>query len=94
MAGTKWATVTPYRAMVSRRWAASLWPPGCATTSRAPVISGRKSSQTETSKPVGVFWSRASPGPIPYLRAIQRSLLTMARWVLGTPLGRPVEPEV
>ncbi len=33
---------------------------GRATTRRAPVISGKNSSQTETSKPTGVFWSTRS----------------------------------
>ena len=40
----------------------SWWPPGRATTRRAPAISGQKNSQTETSKLNGVFCSTRSSG--------------------------------
>ena len=60
----------------------------------APFAEGQKSSQTETSKEKGVLCSTASRGVRLYWRCIQRSRLQMARWVLGAPLGRPVDPEV
>ena len=58
-------------------------------------ISGQKNSQTETSKLNGVFCSTRSlraPGRRP--ACIQSRRLTMPRWVLIAPFGRPVEPEV
>ena len=80
--------------MVSTRYAGSWCPPGRANTSRAPVISGQKNSQTETSKENGVFWSTRSAGVRPYWACIQSSRLTIPRCEFIVPFGRPVEPEV
>src|SRR2546430_1952355 len=60
IAGTKCSTVTPARWITSARYAGSFCPPGLATTSVAPVPSGRKSSHTETSKLLEVFCSTRS----------------------------------
>ena len=68
--------------------------PGRAITSSAPTKSGQNSSQTETSKETGVFWSTRSEELRPYCSCIHSSRLTIPRWVFITPLGRPVEPEV
>ncbi len=92
--GTKWVVVTPSRTIRSRRYAASLCPPGLASTSRAPVMSGQKNSHTDTSKLAGVFCSTTSVPSSRYVRCIQSRRLTMPRCVLGTPFGFPVEPDV
>ena len=63
-------------------------------TRQAPAVSGQKSSQTETSKPIGVFCITRSSALSRYSRCIQSSRLTMPRWVFMAPLGRPVEPDV
>ena len=86
--------VTPSVVMSLRRYAASLWPPGVASTSLAPQRSGQNSSHTDTSKLSGVFCATTSASPMRKRSCIQSSRLAMAPWLFGTPLGRPVEPEV
>ena len=53
-----------------------------------------KNSGIETSKPNGVFCRKRSPASTPKASRIQSRRLTMPRWLLTTPFGRPVEPEV
>ena len=60
----------------------------------APVSSGHRNSQTETSKPNGVFCSTRSAAVSPYAACIQSRRLSSPAWLLPTPLGLPVEPEV
>lgn len=57
------------------------------------MVSGEKSSHTETSKPNGVFWN-TTPLSAPRASGIQRTRLTIDRCSTTTPFGRPVEPEV
>ncbi len=64
MDGTKCRTVTPERAMRSRRYAGSRCPPGIAITIRAPTRNGHSNSQTDTSKVAGVLYSTPSPAAI------------------------------
>jgi hypothetical protein len=92
--GTKWTVVTALSTMSPRRYPGSLWPPGAASTSRAPVTSGQKNSHTDTSKLVGVFCRTTSVGPSGWSFCIQSSRFTMARWLTTTPFGWPVEPDV
>jgi len=63
-------------------------------TMAAPLISGQKNSHTETSKLAGVFCSTRSSAPRPYRACIHSSRLTTLAWLMSTPLGRPVVPEV
>ena len=92
--GTKCSVVTPSATISRRRAAGSRCAPGGAMTRVAPVSSGQRNSQTETSKPNGVFCSTRSAGPSPYCACIQSSRLSSPAWLLPTPFGRPVEPEV
>ena len=67
--GTKCSVVTPCLRIVSTSRAGSRCAPGAASTRRAPVISGQKNSQTETSKLNGVFCSTTSSARQP-IRAL------------------------
>src|SRR5262249_47375846 len=92
--GTKCSVVIPCSLMRNLRYELSRCPSGFATTSRAPVNSGQKNSQTETSKLNGVFCSTQSCFVSRYCSCIQKRRLQMPRCVICTPFGRPVEPEV
>ncbi len=92
--GTKCSTVIRSRWIVSTRYAGSRCPPGRASTSVAPVISGQNSSHTETSKLIGVFCSTRSPAVSPYVACIHCSRLQIPRCVFIAPFGRPVDPDV
>ncbi|GAA3089162.1 hypothetical protein GCM10020001_000120 [Nonomuraea salmonea] len=92
--GTKCATLTRASLISCARYAGSRCPPGLATTSVAPVTSGQKNSQTDTSKPYGVFCSTRSPGSSGSRRCIQASRFTTPACGTTTPFGRPVDPEV
>ncbi len=63
--GTKCSVSTPSRLISATSFAGSRWSPGAATTKRAPLISGQKNSQTDTSKLNGVFCNTVSPTPSP-----------------------------
>ena len=80
--------------IVSARYRLSLCPSGRATTSVAPAISGQKNSHTDTSNENGVFCSTRSVPSSRYASCIHSSRLRIAACTFGTPLGRPVEPEV
>ncbi|MNI11734.1 hypothetical protein D3C73_648890 [compost metagenome] len=58
--GTKCRVLTRYCSIRLTSCAGSRWAPGSATASRAPVISGQKNSQTDTSKLNGVFCKTVS----------------------------------
>ena len=76
------------------RYAASACPSGRAITSAAPVISGQKSSQTDTSKPYGVFCSTRSAAVRPYCACIHCRRLAIPACVFTAPFGCPVDPDV
>ena len=78
------------RASTSPSIASSRW----ASTTRAPVVSGRKSSRTAMSNDSVVTASSRSPAFRPgSVRMLARKLHT-AFCGSTTPLGLPVEPEV
>ncbi|MQY32007.1 hypothetical protein NRB56_76210 [Nocardia sp. RB56] len=92
--GTKCAVVICSAAMISSRYAGSRCPSGLATTRRAPTCNGQKNSHTETSKVAGVFCRTVSDSSRSYSSCIHTRRFTIARCVITTPFGRPVEPEV
>ena len=65
-----------------------------ATITRAPTISGRKSSRAAMSKDKVVMASNVSSATSPGCWRIDIKKLTTARCRICTPLGRPVDPEV
>ena len=93
--GTKCALVIPCRRSEVARWLVeSPSRPVRASTTRAPAVSGRNSSQMETSKLSEVLWRTTSSVRWPQAPCPQCSRFTTARCGTMTPLGWPVEPEV
>ena len=59
-----------------------------------PRLRVPNSSKTETSKLIEVEARTPAISSAEKCPAAQRSMATALRWVMATPLGRPVEPEV
>jgi len=68
--------------------------PGGASTTAPPDTSGAKNSQPAASKLSEVFWMTRSVGESPWVLTVHRTRFRIPSWVITTPLGRPVEPEV
>ncbi len=64
------------------------------TTTVPPRASGRNSSKTERSKVIEVEARTPASSAGVNVSPAQRSSATALRWVIATPFGRPVEPEV
>jgi hypothetical protein len=92
--GVACSTVAPERASSRASEAPAAVSSRLATTTRAPTIRGRKISSTEMSKATVVTASRVSSAVSPGRSRMAARKLTTERWVIATPFGLPVEPEV
>ena len=65
-----------------------------ASINVAPLISGRYNSKPAMSKEIVVIESSLSFSVIPGSKAILKRKFTKFLWVIGTPFGLPVDPDV
>ena len=88
------STVTPSVASSSRKPAGDRVTSRGTTTSRPPWSSAPQISQTEKSKAAEWNIVQTSDGPKPNQWRVAENSRTALACGTGTPLGRPVEPEV
>lgn len=65
-----------------------------ASCTEPPWASGTKTSMVNASKPGEEMPSARVPGPTPRRAAKPVTNATTLRWLVSTPFGRPVEPDV
>ncbi|SCD90287.1 hypothetical protein GA0115247_11692 [Streptomyces sp. PalvLS-984] len=93
-AGTEFHRVTACSSARAAQWAGSPRSPASGRTSAPPTDRGPKMSYTDRSKP---RWARPrirSSGPTAKRWLMSSTVLRAAAWVIITPFGVPVEPEV
>ncbi len=87
--GTELMCVTRFRCGLSRRWTAL-----SSNTTPPPRESGTKNSMTARSKQIELTAATPLRSHSAKIRSASDSIAAQLLCLIGTPLGRPVEPEV
>src|ERR1700744_1080838 len=92
--GTRCITVTAVLCASRATYLGSAMLPAEATTRLAPAASGQNSCHTDGSNPSDAVSRNRSAAPHPHALARASTWFTTDAWVMATPFGTPVDPDV